>query len=208
MTEKGRKMESRELVVTGALEFTPQVFEDSRGLFVSPFQEPVFVEVSGRPLFPVAQMSHSRSRRGVVRGVHFTASPPGMAKYVFCPRGKALDIAVDIRLGSPTFGQWDAVVLDQESFRAVYLPVGVGHAFIALCDDTVMQYTLSGSYVAENELALSVLDPDLNLPIPSDIEPILSDRDRVAPTLAESIARGLLPRYLECQEVDPAIVSS
>ncbi|MEU8382880.1 dTDP-4-dehydrorhamnose 3,5-epimerase [Streptosporangium sp. NPDC048865] len=195
-------MKSRSLAVAGAWEFTPQVFPDDRGLFVSPFQESAFTEVVGRRLFPVTQTNHSKSRRGVVRGVHFTVTPPGSAKYVYCARGESLDIVVDIRVGSPTFGRWDAVRLDQKDFRAVYFPVGVGHAFVALADDTVMSYLMSESYVTENELAVSALDPALNLPIPSDIETLMSDRDRVAPTLAEAEAMGLLPDYDLCCELE------
>ncbi|ARQ69511.1 dTDP-4-dehydrorhamnose 3,5-epimerase family protein [Streptomyces marincola] len=196
-------MEVRELAVAGALEFTPRVFGDERGLFVSPFQGQAFTDAHGAPLFPVAQTNHSVSRRGVVRGVHYTVTPPGNAKYVYCARGSALDIVVDIRVGSPTFGRWDVVLMDQRHFRTMYFPVGVGHAFVALDDDTVMSYMLSEGYVPENELALQALDPALGLPIPEEIgEPVLSDRDRVAVTLAEAEANGALPDYARCQEIE------
>ncbi|WP_155072464.1 dTDP-4-dehydrorhamnose 3,5-epimerase family protein [Streptomyces taklimakanensis] len=181
--------------VDGALEFTPVVHHDDRGLFVSPFQETAFARAQGGPLFPVAQASHSRSRRGVVRGVHFTSPPASVAKYVSCPQGEVLDIVVDVREGSPTFGYWEAVRLDQHTSRALYLPPGVGHAFVALRDDTVVSYLLSAEYVAEHERAISVWDPQLGLPIPTDTEPVLSARDRAAPTLAEARAAGILPRY-------------
>ncbi|WP_089114105.1 dTDP-4-dehydrorhamnose 3,5-epimerase family protein [Streptomyces sp. SS07] len=195
-------MEAKELGVVGAHVFTPQVFADSRGAFVSPFQEEVFVRQTGHRLFPVEQISHSRSRRGVVRGVHFTRTPPGMAKYVYCPRGRALDIIVDLRRGSPTFGRHATVVLDPVDFRAVYFPVGLGHAFVALEDDTVMAYTLSLAYAPENELALSVYDPDLALPLPEDIEPVVSERDRVAQSLEQALESGVLPDYEQCLELD------
>ena len=165
-------MQARKLAVDGALEFTPRVFRDRRGLFLSPFQHEAFVAAHGAPLFPVAQSNHSESSRGVVRGLHYTLTPPGSAKYVYCARGEALDIVVDIRVGSPTFGAVDAVKLDQEHFRTMYFPVGVGHAFVALADDTVMSYMLSSAYVPEQELALSPLDPALRLPIPPGIEPM------------------------------------
>jgi epimerase EvaD len=141
----------------------------------------------------------------VVRGVHFALTPPGVAKYVYCTRGKVLDMVIDTRVGSPTFGQVDSVVLDQQDFRAMYFPIGVGHAFVALEDDSIVHYMLSGVYVKENELSVSVLDPALNLPIPADIEPILSERDSVAPTLAEAEARGLLPDYVKCQEIEDSL---
>lgn len=195
-------MRGKELAVAGAFEFTPTVFDDDRGAFVSTFQEPAFVRAVGHPLFPVAQASLSVSRRDVVRGVHFTRTPPGTAKYVCCPRGRALDIVVDLRVGSPSFGRFDTVELSPTNFHAVYFPVGVGHAFVALEDDTVMSYLLSLSYAPENELALSVLDPALNLPIPEGITPVLSERDRIAPDLAEARAAGLLPDYRECLAID------
>lgn len=201
-------MKARALAVEGALEFTPRVFPDERGRFVSPFQQEAFTEAHGGPLFRVAQSNHSVSRRGVVRGIHFTATPPGTAKYVHCARGRALDIVVDIRVGSPTYGRWASVLMDQRDHRASYLPVGVGHAFVALEDDTVMSYLLSESYVPEHELALSVRDPALGLPMTPDtgpdVEPILSERDRAAPTLAEARRQGLLPDYAHCRRIERA----
>ncbi|MCX4766672.1 dTDP-4-dehydrorhamnose 3,5-epimerase family protein [Streptomyces sp. NBC_01275] len=198
-------MQFRELAVSGAFVFTPPVFEDDRGLFTSPFQEPAFVAALGRPLFPVAQSNHSRSRRGTVRGVHYTLTPPGVAKYVYCARGSAIDIVVDIRVGSPTFGRWDSSVLDPGTFRSMYFPVGVGHAFVALEDDTVMSYMLSGSYEAQHELALSALDPALALPIPEDLQPLLSARDLAAPRLAQVQAEGGLPEYDKCRRIEAAL---
>ncbi|MEV5812213.1 dTDP-4-dehydrorhamnose 3,5-epimerase [Streptomyces sp. Alain-F2R5] len=193
-------MKARPLAVLGAVEFSPVSYPDDRGLFVSTFTEDGFGEAVGRPLFPVRQASVSVSGRGVVRGVHYTAVSPGTQKYVHCPRGTALDFVVDLRVGSPTFGAWDSVVLDARDFRAVYLPAGVGHAFVALEDDTVMSYLLSAGYVAAHELAVSVLDPELGLPLPDDIVPVLSERDRLAVTLAEAAERDMLPRFTHCEE--------
>jgi dTDP-4-dehydrorhamnose 3,5-epimerase/epimerase EvaD len=183
--------------VAGALEFTPTVHRDDRGLFVSPFQEPAFVAATGHRL-TVAQTNHNRSARGVLRGVHFTTTPPGQAKYVYCSRGRALDVVVDLRLGSPTYGRWDAAELDDESFRAMYFPVGVGHAFLALTDDTLMSYLVTSSYVAEHERTVHPLDPDLALPWPAGSDFVLSARDSGAPMLADAEAAGLLPRYADC----------
>ncbi|MEU9252762.1 dTDP-4-dehydrorhamnose 3,5-epimerase [Streptomyces sp. NPDC048270] len=197
-------MEARKLAVDGAFEFTPRVFPDDRGLFVSPFQEAGFAEATGLAAFRVAQSNHSRSRRGVVRGVHFTTTPPGTAKYVYCPQGEVLDIVVDIRVGSPTFGQWDAVRLNPLTFKALYFPVGVGHAFVGLGEESVVSYLLTSPYVAEHELAISVLDPELGLPVPQDVPRIVSDRDGVAPTLAEARDAGLLPVYAECLALEQA----
>jgi dTDP-4-dehydrorhamnose 3,5-epimerase len=189
-------MDVRPLAVEGAFEFAPVVHRDQRGVFVSPFQEPVFRRTVGVD-FVLAQTNHSQSSRGVVRGVHFTRTPPGQRKYVYCARGRALDVVVDLRVGSPSFLKWEAVELDAESFRAVYFPVGVGHAFCALEDDTVMSYLMSMSYEPEMELAVHPLDPSLNLPWPQDVDLLLSERDRRAPGVAEAEQAGILPRHAD-----------
>jgi epimerase EvaD len=188
---------TQKLRVAGGFAFTPQIHHDHRGLFVSPMQEPAFLAAVGAP-FTVAQTNHSVSARGVLRGIHFTTMPPGQAKYVYCARGRALDVMVDIRVGSPTFGQWDAVELDGQSFRAMYFPTGVGHAFLALEDDTVMSYLVSSGYQAEREKAIDPLDPALGLPWPKDLTPVVSERDSAALSLAATAASGILPRYVDC----------
>lgn len=196
-------MKVRELDVEGAFRFDPAVFTDKRGAFSSPFQEQGFGDALGRPLFPLAQVSSSRSARGVVRGVHFTALPRSMAKYVYCANGRALDFVVDVRVGSPTFGRSTAVELGADDFTAIYLPVGVGHLFVSLQPGTVMVYLLSSSYVAEKERALHPLDTELGLRWPSGLEPVLSERDRSAPTFASALAEGALPDYAACRAADP-----
>jgi epimerase EvaD len=185
----------RELAVTGAYVFHPDVFHDERGDFASPYQERAFAAAVGRPLFPVAQASRNVSRRGVVRGIHYTLTPPGTAKYIHCPAGRALDMVVDLRVGSPTFARWDAVELSAGTATAVYIPPGVGHAFAALEDGTVVSYLLSAEYRAADELTLSVFDEEIGLRLPEGPPPILSDRDRTAPTLGQAAAAGLLPVY-------------
>ncbi|MBT2376496.1 dTDP-4-dehydrorhamnose 3,5-epimerase family protein [Streptomyces sp. ISL-111] len=201
-------MQWKTMGVHGARVFTPTVFPDERGLFVAPFQRDPYTEAVGLPPFPPVQTAHSRSRRGVVRGVHYTAAPPGMATYVYCAQGRVLDMVVDVRVGSPTFGQWDSVLLDAQEFRAVYLPLGVGHAFSALEDDTVMSYLLSGGYSPEDEKAVSVFDPVLKLPVTQSPPPVLSPRDRSAPTLAQAQESGLLPDYATCLELEAKLCSA
>lgn len=191
-------MHVRRLSVAGAFEFTPEAYEDERGLFVSPMQEEAFTGAAGRR-FTVAQTNHSRSARGVLRGLHFTTTPPGQSKYVYCARGRALDMVVDIRLGSPTYGKWDTIEMDSRSFRAGYFPEGVGHAFLALEDDTVMSYLVSTGYRPELEQAIDPLDPEIGLPWPSGVDFVLSGRDQAAVSLAEAGALGMLPRYENCE---------
>ncbi|MFF1612679.1 dTDP-4-dehydrorhamnose 3,5-epimerase family protein [Amycolatopsis sp. NPDC058278] len=190
-------MQFRRLSVPDAYEFSPRAFPDDRGLFVAPFQEDAFLDAVGHPL-RLGQSNHSVSRRGTIRGIHFADTPPGQAKYVYCPRGSLLDIVVDIRVGSPTFGRWDAVVLDSREFRAMYLAEGLGHGFVALEDDTAMTYFCSEPYNPAVEHGITPLDPALDLPWPADIERIMSDKDRTAPTLAEAREQGFLPMYADC----------
>ncbi|MGH3432501.1 MAG: dTDP-4-dehydrorhamnose 3,5-epimerase family protein [Thermocrispum sp.] len=190
-------MQVRELAVPGAFEFTPRSFPDHRGRFVAPYQETAFVKAVGHPL-RVAQTNHSVSARGVIRGVHFADTPPGQAKYLYCVRGEVLDVVVDLRVGSPTFGSVDTVRLSGDRISAVYLPEGLGHAFLALADDSVITYYCSGEYNLAGEHGVHPLDPELALPWPAGIEPVLSDKDGAAPTLAQAREQGLLPGYAAC----------
>lgn len=190
-------MHTRELVISGAFEFTPRTFSDDRGVFVSPYQSDALFEAVGHRMV-VAQTNHSVSRKGTIRGVHFADVPPSQAKYVYCPRGSLLDVVIDIRVGSPTYGRWDASLLDAKECRSVYVPEGVGHAFIALEDDTSMNYLCSTPYNPPAEHGINPMDPALDLPWPADIEPLLSPKDLAAPTLAEAESSGLLPLYSDC----------
>ena len=191
-------MQVQQLAVTGGYAFTPEPLHDKRGLFVSPMQEKPFRDAVGHT-FVVAQSNHIQSVRGALRGVHFTTTPPGQEKYVYCMRGRALDVIVDIRVGSPTFGAWDAVELDSESFRAMYFPRGTAHAFLALEDDTVMSYLVTTGYRPELEKAIDPYDRELGLPWPADVDVVLSERDTIAPSLREAERLGLLPRYSDCR---------
>ena len=190
-------MQASSLKIDGAFEFTPRTFPDDRGVFVSPYQEAAFVEAVGHPL-KVAQTNHSVSRAGAIRGIHYADVPPSQAKYVFCPRGSFIDMIVDIRVGSPTFGQWEAVFVSSEKCNAVYLAEGLGHAMIALEDDTTMNYLCSTVYNPSGEHGLTPLDPALDLPWPRELEFLLSEKDTAAPTLAEAYEAGVLPRYEDC----------
>ncbi len=195
-------MTYRELSVPGAWEFTPTHHGDSRGVFLETFQGAPFAERTGHG-FDLRQANCSVSAAGVVRGLHFADVPPGQAKYVTCVHGAVLDVVVDLRLGSPTFGRWDSALLDDVDRRAVYLPEGLGHAFIALDDDSTVVYLCSTSYAPGREHGVDPLDPELAITWPTTdrrgraIEPILSAKDAQAPSLAEAAATGLLPRYDE-----------
>ncbi|WP_231486835.1 dTDP-4-dehydrorhamnose 3,5-epimerase family protein [Candidatus Blastococcus massiliensis] len=169
---------------------------DPRGRFTEWYRADVMSQAVGHPL-TLAQANHSVSARGVLRGVHFALVPPGQAKYVYCPAGRVLDVVVDVRVGSPTFGVHDTVVLDSDEPRAVYLAEGLGHAFLSLADGSSVTYLVSSGYDPTREFGVHPMDTDLALPWPDDVEFELSGRDRVAPTLAEARDQGLLPTYAE-----------
>jgi dTDP-4-dehydrorhamnose 3,5-epimerase len=188
----------RELAIAGAWEFTLVQRGDDRGLFLEWLREDTLTATIGHPL-RLAQANHSISRRGTVRAVHYADVPPGQAKYVYCPRGAILDVVVDIRVGSPTFGQHDTVLLDEVDRRAVYVAEGLGHGFVALTDDSALTYLCSEPYNPDREHTVNALDPALALPWPTDVELLLSPRDRAAPTLAEARDAGALPSYDDCQ---------
>lgn len=192
-----RPVEIRELAVPDSYLVDLVPHGDSRGRFTEWYRADVLSAAVGHPL-TLAQANHSVSARGALRGVHFAQVPPGQAKYVYCPAGKLLDVVVDLRVGSPTFGVHDAVVLDSEQPRALYLAEGLGHAFLSLADGTSLTYLVSTGYDPGREFTVSPLDPELGLPWPDDVELELSDRDRAAPTLAEARDRGLLPTTDQC----------
>lgn len=192
-------MKVTELAVAGAWVFEPPVFPDDRGVFAAPFQGAAFREATGFDL-TVGQTNHSVSGRGVIRGIHYADVPPGQAKYVYCPRGSMLDVIVDIRVGSPTFGESAVVALDSTTCRAVYVSEGLGHGFVALEDDTVMSYLCSTPYNPAAERGISPLDPALALPWPGDLEHVLSDKDAHAPSLAEAERSGRLPSWVACSK--------
>ena len=190
-------MKVRELSVPDAYELTPVQHADDRGMFLEWFKdEPLRAAIGHR--LDLAQANLSLSRKGSVRGIHYADVPPGQAKYVTCVSGAVLDVVVDIRVGSPSYGRWDGVRLDDVDRRAVYVAEGLGHAFMALTDDTVVAYLCSEGYDPEREHGLSPVDPDLGMPWPADIEPQLSAKDRAAPTLADARDAGLLPGYDDC----------
>jgi dTDP-4-dehydrorhamnose 3,5-epimerase len=192
-------MRTRSLSIDGAWEFTPRAHGDERGVFLEWFKADVFADTVGHRL-EIAQANQSVSARGVVRGVHYAAVPPGQAKYVYCPRGAVLDVVVDIRVGSSTFGECDAVRLDDVDRRAVYLTEGLGHAFMSLTDGSVVTYLCSTGYHPAGEFGTNPLDAELALPWPGDITPILSDKDAAAPTLRQAEASAALPTLAECAQ--------
>lgn len=191
-------MDVADLKVPDSFVFTPRQHPDDRGVFLEYFKRDVLAEAVGHPL-ALAQANCSVSSRGSVRGLHFAQVPPGQAKYVTCVSGAGLDVVVDIRVGSPTFGAWDSVVLDETDRRAVYVAEGLGHAFLALSDRATLLYLCSEGYNPGREHGVNPLDPALGITWPDDVTPLLSPKDAAAPTLAEAMEAGLLPSYDECR---------
>lgn len=203
-------MQVRELAVPGALEITPKQFPDARGVFLEWFRTETFEEHVGHRL-DLQQANLSVSAAGVLRGIHFADVPPGQAKYVTCPRGAVLDVVVDIRVGSPTFGAWDSVLLDDVDRRAIYLPEGLGHAFLSLEDGSTVAYLCSTGYSPGREHGIHPLDPEIGITWPTQdragrpLAPQLSDKDAVAPGLTEAREQGLLPSYDAVREYVEAL---
>jgi dTDP-4-dehydrorhamnose 3,5-epimerase len=186
------------LAVPDAWVITPPVYDDERGVFLEWFRGDLLAAATGRR-FEIVQANHSVSRRGVVRGVHFADVPPGQAKFIYCPVGAFLDIVVDLRVGSPTFGAVDSVVLDDVDRRAVFIGEGLGHALCALRDDSSVNYLVSTAYDPIAEHGITPLDPALATLLPTDLgELLLSEKDLAAPTIDEALKLGVLPTYEEC----------
>ena len=177
-------MKIRPLGIEGAWEINPPVHRDTRGAFLEWYRHDRLAETVGQPL-ELAQANLSVSVQGVVRGIHFTDVPPGQAKYVTCVRGAVWDVIVDVRRGSPTFGRWEPVRLDDTERRAVYLAAGLGHGFCALTGEATVAYLCSTVYQPSAERAVHPLDESLGITWPA-AEPILSERDAAAPRLHEA----------------------
>ncbi len=192
------------LRICGARRIEPALHSDDRGVFLEWYRADAQEASVGHPM-RLAQANLSSSARGTVRGIHFADVPPGQAKYVTCAYGAVVDVIVDIRVGSPTFGEWEAVALDDVARHAVYLPEGLGHAFCALSEQATLVYLCSTAYAPEREHSVNPLDPDLAIDWPVD-SPILSARDAAAPTLAEARTAGLLPNWETCRDYRPGVV--
>jgi dTDP-4-dehydrorhamnose 3,5-epimerase len=195
------ELKIRELGIPGTWEITPTLHGDSRGLLFEWFTDREFTGFAGHR-FDFRQANCSTSVAGVLRGLHFAQVPPSQAKYVTCVSGSVFDVVVDIRVGSPTFGQWDSVVLDDKDHRTVYISEGLAHGFLALQDNSTVMYLCSAEYNPRREHTICPTDPALAIdwPLVDGALPSVSDRDAAAPSFAEVRASGLLPTWEETQE--------
>ncbi len=165
----------------GVVLLEPQVHGDERGFFVETFSAEAWAECGVDAEF--VQHNHSRSGRGTLRGLHFQTEP-GQAKLLRCARGAIFDVAVDLRRDSPTYGQWEGHVLDDERHRQLFVPIGFAHGFVVTSDVADVSYLVSSYYDPATEAGISWDDPEVGVEWPV-AEPLLSERDRNAATLAE-----------------------
>lgn len=174
--------------IAGVWIIEPDVHRDSRGYFMETFSERDFRRLTGVDR-PFVQDNESRSTRGVVRGLHFQTGDDAQAKLVRCVEGAVLDVCVDLRVGSPTFGQHVAVELTGDNKRMLYVPRGMAHGFSVLSPEALFQYKCDAFYAPQSEAGISLLDPALGIDwrvAPADM--IISEKDRHRPTLADYMA--------------------
>jgi dTDP-4-dehydrorhamnose 3,5-epimerase len=178
-------MRSVSVQLEGLVVIEPSVFRDERGFFCETYRREWHAEVGIPPQELFVQDNHSRSTLGVLRGMHFHIGD-GVAKLVRCARGRIVDVAVDLRRGSPTYGRWEAVELDEESMRELYVPVGFAHGFCVLSDVADVMYKQSAYYDPTVERGIAWNDPDVGIEWPLPLEQlIVSERDAAAPRLRE-----------------------
>lgn len=188
-------MTATPLSIKGAWLIHTERHLDSRGEFREVFRKSNFSSDSG-VAFEVKQFNRSISYAGVVRGIHGTMGPGGQSKYVTCPFGAILDVVVDLRTDSATFGKWHAEELTPETGKAMFIEAGLGHAFLALKDQTIVEYLCSEEYSPTSEFTVNPLDETIGIKFEKHYQGQLkiSDKDLRAPHLADAILQGLLPR--------------
>ena len=191
-------MKAQPLKISGSWKIEFQKFDDNRGFFYESFKEEDFKKLIGRNL-NIKQTNTSSSSKGSVRGIHYALVPPSQAKLVQCQRGSIKDYVIDIRVGSPTFGQFEEIELNENSASAVFIEEGLAHAFVALENQTVVTYFVTEKYNPEREKGINPFDKTLNVKWP-DLELILSEKDKQAISLEEAKNQGLLPAFDECKK--------
>jgi len=184
--------------ITGAFVFEPVKLADSRGHFQENFKLSTLLDELGIG-FTVKQVNQSVSAKGVIRGIHFADNPPGQAKYVNCPKGTVWDVVVDLRRKSATFGTWEGVELSETNGKSVFIGEGLGHAFLSLEEDAVVNYLCSEEYNPTTERQINPLDQDLAIGFLTAGAPfgikefLLSEQDNLAPTFSQVQKMNLLP---------------
>jgi dTDP-4-dehydrorhamnose 3,5-epimerase len=178
-------METQLTNIAGVIVLAPCVIADERGFFFESFNKRTFAETTGLEANFV-QDNHSCSDRGVLRGLHYQVSPRAQGKLVRCAAGRVWDVAVDIRRSSPTFGEWFGLELSAENKRQLWLPEGMAHGFLALTDGAELLYKTTEYYAPDCDRSIRWDDPELSVDWPLGGPPQLSDKDRIAPLLADA----------------------
>ena len=188
-------MTLQELSIIGAYLITHNVFHDERGLFREWYKNEEIISIDKD--FLIQQANFSRSRKFVIRGIHYSLAPEGQVKVVTCTSGAIVDVLIDIRVGSPTYLQVEYIKLSEESGRVIYIPSGVGHGFIVESDSASVAYLTTSKFIPEYEKAIYPTDPELGIiwPIPVGENVIISKADTQAPTLVQAQESGFLPKY-------------
>jgi len=188
-------MNMQKLAIDGAYITTHRVFPDERGLFREWYKYEEILKIDKD--FSVQQANFSKSKKWVVRGIHYSLAPSGQAKVVTCASGAIVDVLIDLRIGSPTYLKIEYIELTEESGRAIYIPSGVGHGFFVKSDFASVVYLTSSGYSPEHEKAICPTDPELGIkwPLPLGEVEIISKSDRESQTLASAYNSKVLPKY-------------
>lgn len=178
-------MKVTRLAIPDVLLFEPKVFGDARGFFLESYNRRAFDEAAGGAV-EFVQDNHSRSARGVLRGLHYQLPPKAQGKLVRVVRGAVFDVAVDIRRSSPTFGRWVGAELTEDNYRQLWVPPGFAHGFVVLSEIADFQYKVTEYWSPEHERGMLWSDPTLGIAWPLDTAPILSAKDAAAPRLSDA----------------------
>ena len=187
-------MTAKPLSIHGAWLLQSRVFADDRGTFSEWFKSSLLTELTGETFEPV-QANVSVSNAGVIRGIHYSLAPHGQAKLVTVLRGSILDVAIDVRVGSPTFGKYETAVLMAGDGQSMFLRNDMAHAFQALEENTVVSYLVSSEYSPTDEKEISPMCSTLNIQWNDSLQAVLSEKDRAAPDVALQSAAGQLPVF-------------
>lgn len=182
--------EFEKLGIEGLVLIKPRVFGDSRGFFMESYKKSDFVQNGITCEF--IQDNHSKSIKGVLRGLHYQAKPKFQAKLIRCTKGKIYDIAVDLRKDSSTFGKWLKVELSEENNSLLFIPEGFAHGFVVVSDEAELIYKTNVEFSPEHDRGILWCDKDINVDWSIDFEPTLSDKDKVQPKFSEINKEELL----------------
>ena len=184
-------LEIKELEIEGVFLIELPIFSDNRGYFREWFKSSLISESLGRN-FDVRQANISSSNKGVLRGIHYSLSETGQGKWLTCISGAIMDVIVDIRVSSPTFKKHVSIELNSTNAASIFIPEELGHAFMALEDNSTVVYLLTSEYIPSQEFEINPLDQELDIAWPIDL-PFLSNKDAAAPTLSQQLLAGRLP---------------